>query len=203
MTRKYLDSVYDHIGKGVAEFYDDWAATYEAEVAENGYVTPARCARALAAHVADKTTPILDFGCGTGLSGHALRAQGFTVIDGVDLSAAMLEQARSKGIYRTLTQVTPDTPMAAPPGSYPIIAAIGVIGPGAAPLEVFDTLFDHLPKGGHMVLSFNDHALQDPAYEGQIDRGIADRQMHVTFREHGPHLPARNINSTVYILEKL
>ncbi|MEP2530564.1 methyltransferase domain-containing protein [Shimia sp.] len=203
MTRKFLDKVYDHIGDGVGAFYDDWAASYEAEVSENGYVTPGRCAKALAKFLTDRAAPILDFGCGTGLSGLALRTQGFTTLDGIDLSAEMLAQARSKGIYRQLLKVDPDADLPVEPGRYPAIAAIGVIGPGAAPLDTFDTLFKLLDRGGFMTLSFNDHALEDPAYEARLDEYLDLGAARLLFREYGPHLPARNMQSTAYVIEKL
>lgn len=203
MTKKFLDNVYDHIGTGVEDFYDTWAATYEAEVAENGYVTPGRCARVLAEHLTPPDAPILDFGCGTGLSGLALRAAGFSVIDGLDLSEKMLAHARTKDVYRGLVQITAGKRLPVVTGSYAAITAIGVIGPGAAPLDVFDILIAALDRGGFLLFSFNDHALEDPVYEAKVedcvDRGIL-RLLH---REHGPHLPARDIKSTVYLAQKL
>ena len=60
MTKKFLDSVYDHPDMDVADFYDDWAATYEAEVGDNGYVTPTRCAEALRAQVAPFTPHVVE-----------------------------------------------------------------------------------------------------------------------------------------------
>jgi len=203
MTRKFLDEAYSYLGKGVQTLYDDWADTYEAEVGENGYVTPARCARLLAGHIADATAPVLDVGCGTGLSGLALRAEGITTIDGMDLSVPMLDKARAKNIYRTLTQISDADPLPFETGDYAVIAAIGVIGPGAAPLELFDTLLGKLATGGLFVLSFNDHALQDPTYAAKISDCVDKVAVRVLEQEHGPHLPARNINSTAYIIEKL
>ncbi|MET0918965.1 MAG: tetratricopeptide repeat protein [Burkholderiales bacterium] len=44
---------------------------------------------------------VLDLGCGTGLCGPLIAPQG-DVIDGVDVSSAMLEQARKLGVYREL-----------------------------------------------------------------------------------------------------
>ena len=96
---KFLDKAYKaRDAASTRALYDDWAASYEAEVAENGYATPARCAEALKGQTADMSAPILDFGCGTGLSGLALKLAGFETIDGVDLSAEMLEGARSKSV---------------------------------------------------------------------------------------------------------
>jgi len=54
------------------DIYANWAASYDDDLAEAGYETPHRIAAALAKF----TTPdarILDFGCGTGLSGRLCR----------------------------------------------------------------------------------------------------------------------------------
>ena len=199
----FLDKVYAaRDAAGTRALYDAWAATYEAEIAANGYATPARCAAALAAAMTDPGAPVLDFGCGTGLSGLALKLNGINTLDGVDLSADMLEQARAKGIYHHLAQVEAGAPLPHAPGTYAAIAAIGVIGSGAAPVSVFDTLMEGLAPGGLVVLSFNDHALEDPAHEGKLDDWTTSGRAVLKFREHGPHLPGIGLNSTVYVLEK-
>ena len=94
--RQFLESAYDLPDRqATAGFYGDWAATYDDEIAGNGYATPARCAAALAGRAASREAPVLDIGCGTGLSGLALRAAGFTTIDGTDFSAEMLGACRA------------------------------------------------------------------------------------------------------------
>lgn len=45
---------------------------------------------------------MLDAGCGTGLVGTELRNHGFTIVDGFDLSHAMVAHARRSGAYRDL-----------------------------------------------------------------------------------------------------
>ncbi|MCC1493621.1 class I SAM-dependent methyltransferase [Cognatishimia sp. F0-27] len=200
MTDRFLDKVYQARGADETRaLYDAWSTSYEAEVAENGYVTPGRCAEALASVVSDLTAPVLDFGCGTGLSGMALRLAGFTTVDGVDLSPGMLAQARAKGVYRTLDAIIADCAI---PTGYSAIAAIGVIGAGAAPLSVLDRITDALAPGAKTVFSFNDHTLEDPTFDAHVDALIAAGTMRSVFREHGPHLTGRNMQATVYVLEK-
>lgn len=53
------------------------------------------------ASVAPATLDILDIGCGTGLAGEVFRAMARR-LDGIDLSANMLEKAAAKGIYQRL-----------------------------------------------------------------------------------------------------
>ncbi|MBW4983371.1 class I SAM-dependent methyltransferase [Mameliella sp. CS4] len=200
MSDPYLDKVYTaRTDDETRELYDAWAKTYDAAVEGEGYATPRRCAEALHALMPDPTAPILDFGCGTGLSGLALRLAGFTTIDGVDLSSGMLDLARERQTYRRLSQIGSDDPL---PGGYAAIAAIGVIGAGAAPLHALERIFDALEPGAICVFSFNDHTLEDPDFEALVDRRVADGSLTQLFREHGPHLPGKNIESTVYVVEK-
>ncbi len=203
MTKKFLDRAYDiPEGGDSRKLYAEWAESYETELTENGYVTPARIATALARFAPDKGLPLLDYGCGTGLSGLAFQQAGFTAIDGVDVTPEMLEIAKAKGTYRTTILADPaaDPPVAQ--GSYPMIAAVGVIGIGAAPLSLFDALMRLLPMGGLFALSFNDQALKHPEFEGKISEWVDTTAARLLFRENGPHIPGKDINATVYVLEK-
>lgn len=203
MSGKFLDKVYTaRDASSTRDLYDAWSASYDAEVGGNGYATPARCAEALAKFTQDLARPVLDFGCGTGLSGLALKLNGFETIDGVDLSADMLAQAEDKAVYRKLTQIEAGSPLGHKPGTYDAIAAIGVIGAGAAPISVFHTLMKGLAKGNRIVLSLNDHALQEPQNEAGMNEWLDCGAARLLFREHGPHLPGIGLESTVYIIEK-
>ena len=203
MAEKFLEKTYGcETPQATRAHYDDWAASYDAEISENGYATPGRCAEALARHLSDKTAPILDFGCGTGLSGLALATQGFTAIDGIDPSAGMLAEAAKRGLYRNLIHIEPGADIPGVPGSYAAIAAIGVIGAGAAPISVFDVLMEGLAPGGLVVLSFNDHALEDPENEGKLDDWTGSGRALLRFKDYGPHLPGIGLKSNVYVLEK-
>lgn len=203
MSEKFLDKAYGlDTNEDASQFYNDWASTYDAEIAENGYATPGRCAEALFTKLPEPQTPVLDFGCGTGLSGLALRLAGFEVVDGIDPSPDMLAQATAKGVYRSLSSldVTDKTPV--PKGAYKAIAAIGVIGPGAAPVLTFDILMNALDHGGYLVFSYNDHALADPIYEGALNGWLDCGAARLLSKDYGPHLPGQGLNSNVYVLQK-
>jgi len=204
MPDKFLDKAYDLTSPEETQvLYDAWAASYDAEVGENGYATPGRTAKLLARHLQDSDAPILDYGCGTGLSGLALKLAGFRVIDGMDPSSEMLDGARKKGAYRKLKEIDVEDSAPIPQDTYRAIAAIGVIGTGAAPVETFDILMKALPAGGLLAFSYNDHALSDPIYEGKLNEWLDCGAARLLAREYGPHLPGRDINANVYIVEKV
>ena len=86
------------------DIYDDWSQHYDDHLlTEFGYISPDVAAAELARHLQQHDLEIIDFGCGTGLVGVALSEQGFVNVDGVDISTGMLEQARSKQVYRNLS----------------------------------------------------------------------------------------------------
>jgi len=196
-----LGSVYDLKPDETAAYYDDWASRYDAELGANSYVTPTRCATALAATDLPMDAPILDFGCGTGLSAAALSKAGFTVIDGMDISAGMLEQARAKGIYRNLIQAPNDAPPPIPHGAYAAITAIGAISPGAAPPSLLSQVVDALAPGGLLCLSYNEYALRDADYLAALE--AEKPRLQTLSEETGAHVEGVGSTATVYIFRRL
>ncbi|MEO1494119.1 MAG: class I SAM-dependent methyltransferase [Pseudomonadota bacterium] len=199
----YLDKAYDlQNAKATRDFYDDWAASYNAEIAENGYATPTRCAAALAA-VVDLSAAVLDIGCGTGLSGLALRVAGFTTIDGTDLSPEMLARAAERdGVYRHLFLGDANTPLPVEPGAYAAATAVGVINPGHAPPETIDAVLAILPPGGCFAFSLNEHAFAEPPFPAKVEAVLAAGTANCLHRAHGPHLPGIGLEATVYVVQK-
>ncbi len=92
----------------VTALYDDYAPRFERSLREGlTYRGPEmlRDAVVRACAVSGRVPHfdrMLDLGCGTGLAGTAF-APLCGQIDGVDLSARMVEQARRKGVYRSLS----------------------------------------------------------------------------------------------------
>jgi predicted TPR repeat methyltransferase len=202
MSKKYLDDVYRLTQPSEIEgFYNDWAASYDAEVSADGYITPRRCAEALARCTKLRDTPLLDVGCGTGLSGVALRAAGFTHLHGIDLSSEMLDAARQKHIYQHLTQST-DGSLPFADMSFELVSAIGVVGPGAAPPDILDSLFRVTASKGLIVLSLNDLAIDARGYEARLNEYLDGGHARLLLREYGDHLPGHDMKCYVLVIEK-
>jgi predicted TPR repeat methyltransferase len=205
MTHKtFLDDIYQVApGNPMRDTYNQWADHYDADLAQHNYRTPERVAQALLRHLSDLHAPILDFACGTGLSGQALHHAGFSCIDGVDLSEKMLSQALKKGVYRSLTPCCVEAPFEAVTQDHRAIVAVGAIGAGAAPIECLSAAIENLQTGAILCVSLNDHTLEDPRYEAIIDQARADGQIEVLESEHGEHLPEIDLGAKVYVMRKL
>lgn len=191
-----------HSVEDTQKIYADWARTYDTDVTNWGYATPTRIALALRQSGANVDKPVLDFGCGTGLSGQALKAVGFDVVDGTDISSEMLEKAQARGVYRQVWKGTPGSLGHIRAGDYPIICATGVVSLGAAPPETLDMLIAALAPGGLLAFSFNDATLADRSYTDRLDIATLDPTLELAFEDYGPHLPAKDMKAAVYVLKK-
>lgn len=203
MTKKMLPNAYGLDGAAATQsFYDEWAASYDEEVGENGYATPARCAEALARFADNAQAPLLDIGCGTGISGAALAAAGFDTITGCDFSAEMLSRAEEKGIYKDLLNTDLENPFPFATGDFANIAAVGVLNPGHAPATTLDDVLALLNPDGCFVFSLNDHAMEDHTYAARINEHVDCGNARLLFREYGDHLPEIDLKSHVFVLQK-
>lgn len=178
------------------DVYTDWAERYDADVKERGYVTPGRIAEALARYLEPGQT-ILDFGCGTGLSGMALKTVGLGPLHGTDITAAMVDLARERPIYDTLWVSEPGEAL---PEGYAAIVATGVISLGAAPPKTFDLLLDALAPGALLAMSFNDPTLEDGSYDAHLE--TRNEAFETLFRKHGPHLTEAGMGADVMVLRR-
>lgn len=122
----------------IARLYAGWADSYDTGFAAGmAYRLPAEVASAFL-RAGPPGGAVLDAGAGTGLLAAALRGLGHQgALDAIDLSEAMLERARAKGLYRALHRA--DLTQALPPlGPYAGIVSSGTfthghVGPAALP----------------------------------------------------------------------
>ena len=135
----------------IAEIYDRWSTTYDDYMQQVGYRHPVICASLLARYVPVDASPILDAGAGTGLIGEALHILGYAQIDGLDISAGMLDQARAKGIYGTLHLADLNQPLDLAESSYGAIVSCGVFTTGHVGGEGLQNLIALCRPGGHLI----------------------------------------------------
>lgn len=133
--------------------YDNWAQSYEAEMAIAGYRHPTICLALLTRHLPRGATPLLDAGAGTGLLGEWLGITGYPHIEALDLSPGMLAVAAAKNVYAALHQLALGGPLPFADGHFAGVISSGVFTSGHVGVEGLDELIRICRPGGVIVLS--------------------------------------------------
>ena len=191
-------------GEQTRDHYASWAETYDQEVAEeNAYAQPARVAEMLKRFMPANDFRILDAGCGSGLSGVALKEAGYETIDGCDFSPEMLAKAREKNAYRKL--FPPDLNVGLPgisEGDYHAVTCVGVFSFGHVEPDACDEFLRILPRGGYLVIALNDPFWQRGDLAEKIAQLESADKIIVKAKEFGEHLPGHDVKGWVIALEK-
>jgi SAM-dependent methyltransferase len=160
----------------LAAAYSAWSSDYDRETAALGYCLPFVICGWVARHVRPGAGPILDAGCGTGLSGPYLRALGYREIDGLDFSAEMLRHARRRNAYRGLIEAALGGPLPIADGAYGAIFSTGVFTAGHAPAESLDELVRITRPGGHLIFTVRDVVFEAGGF-GEKIAAITDARL--------------------------
>lgn len=100
----------------------------------------------------NKDVRIIDLGAGTGYAAIELKKYGFTNIDGLDLSPAMLKKAKEKNAYKNyICEAVTEKRLDIPSGSYDIVLSVGAITSGYIKANAFDEIL-RLVKPGKIYL---------------------------------------------------
>ncbi|MEM9467234.1 MAG: methyltransferase domain-containing protein [Actinomycetota bacterium] len=135
----------------LAARYDAWAAEYDRDHDDWGWVGPVKAVDRLLAHA--NPVAILDAGCGTGGVGRALRAAAWAgELIGVDLSSGMLARAEAGGWYGELVHASL-TALPLGDGSVDAYVATGVYTHGHVGPEGFAEALRVVRPGGAVVLT--------------------------------------------------
>ncbi len=202
MSNNFLDKIYKpNSSISSKELYKNWAPYYDEELTKNQYVTPFRCAQILSNFIDNKDIKILDIGCGTGLSGFALRKLGFNYIDGLDLSDEMLKVAADKNIYSSLFNLDLNN-LSKFEKKYDVIIAAGVISPDHANPDTIFNSYSLIKKEGLMIFSLNDHALNDTSFFKAIQLSIKHSDFILLDQIYGDHIKEIKLKSSIFVLQK-
>lgn len=174
-----LESVYTaRDPKELANAYAAWAATYDAETASLGYLLPFLIVAWIARYVPSGEGPLLDAGCGTGLSGPSLRTLGYDDIAGLDLSSDMLRIAGSRGAYGELKEAALGGALPWPDGHFRAFFSTGVFTIGHAPASGLHELVRITRKGGHAIFTVRDQVFENGGFQAVFDELERTKKWH-------------------------
>ena len=137
------------------EIYNQWAKNYDKYVDSLEYNGPRNIVSFFKKKFENKNKfKILDFGCGTGKVGEELRKQLNNkdfYLEGIDISAKMIDIAISKKVYNKNTLV--DLTKTIYNEKYDYILSSGVFLEGHVSIKNINRLFDLLKKNGLLIFT--------------------------------------------------
>ena len=111
---------------------------------------------------------ILDAACGSGLTGVALAQLGYENLEGIDISARLLEIARGTSVYRRLERVDMQTqPLPFDDGEFDAVNFIGALTYFET-ADILRELCRIVRSGGHVVFSQRDDLMRDRHYDSKL-----------------------------------
>jgi predicted TPR repeat methyltransferase len=113
----------------------------------------------------------LDLGCGTGLGGEAF-GDIAAAIDGIDLSPAMIERARARGLYRDLAVGDIETHLHAVGETYDLVLAADTLVYLGDLTAIFSGVVRRLKSGGTFLFTV------EQSYEADFELGPKRRWRH-------------------------
>ncbi|AYD02885.1 class I SAM-dependent methyltransferase [Neorhizobium sp. NCHU2750] len=140
--------------------YATWSTDYDRENLSSGYCLPFMITAWIARHVRTGSGPLLDAGCGTGLSGPYLKALGYDEIEGLDFSDEMLALAEKRGAYARLERATLGEELPWADGHFSAFLSTGVFTEGHAPARSLFELCRITRPGGYGIFTVRDKVFE-------------------------------------------
>lgn len=154
----------DRPAAAVAEEFDAFAESYEAQLADIGNAGPRMIAEALdrIGLASAQALQVLDAGCGTGLCAEFLRPRA-AHLAGLDVSRGMLEKARARKVYDMLAATDLGRAEGLPIGPFDLVVAADVFTYIGDLAPVLRNLAAVTREGGWLVFTVEDgDALDSP-----------------------------------------
>jgi predicted TPR repeat methyltransferase len=160
--------------------YDEWAKTYDSDMADHEFTAPQLVAEALVRglklnHLPDRQEAvskitILDAGCGTGLVGVELARLGAKQVDGLDLSEGMMGVANKTGAYKNFktADLTKTLPIA--DGTYDAVTCCGTFTHGHLGPEPFAEFVRVIKTSGVVVATVLDSHWNEKGFGTAVKR---------------------------------
>ncbi len=176
-SHKRVQWVYESSSdKELEDRYDQWAADYDNDLAEEfAWNAPQNASDVFAKYVG-RSARILDAGAGTGLVGECLAKAGYSNLVTMDLSAGMLAEAKNKNLYNEFYQMALGGVLDFATDEFDAVISVGVFTQGHAPANSFDELARITKSGGLIVFSLRVDVSETDGFKeqqtGMEDAGV-------------------------------
>ncbi|MGB3641476.1 MAG: class I SAM-dependent methyltransferase [Rivularia sp. (in: cyanobacteria)] len=191
---------------GNSRLLSDWY-DQKYQLFEGGTPAAHKCCELLYQNlISSDNLQILDVGCGTGDQALLLQSLGVQSASfyGIDMSQAMLESAKSKKLYKELTNsILPEIPY--PDNKFDLVISAGTLcSPGNAPVETLSEMIRVTKPGGLLCFSYrlnwfeNEESGWKESHEQLVQKGLIKELV----RKIDAYIPSQNVIGLYFVCQK-
>ena len=200
LKRAYSLSTSDDARK----LYRDWAKTYDHHL-ETGlkYQGPKKIATLFAQAMTDRSSPVLDIGCGTGLVADHLVGESFANVFGLDFSPEMLAEADQKNVYRSLIEADLEEKLLIADASYAGAISCGTFTHGHVGPSAFREIFRVLAQGAPFACTIHSHLWTSAGFGQALAVLENERVMSIETINDEPYFEGESADGKFCIFRKI
>lgn len=158
-------------------YYDKWASKYDEEfVRAENYKYPEIISNIFRKLGGNKYNPIADIGCGTGVLGEQFVGENL-ILDGFDISAKMLSEAKRKNVYRRLIECDITKPNELPSTLYGGAISCGTFTLGHLGPKHIKKVVEILVEDGLAVIGINKEHFLKEGFDNEVSKLEATKQI--------------------------
>jgi predicted TPR repeat methyltransferase len=174
----------------VTDYYNNWARTYEDSVRSWDYDAP-EIATQLLRKYSEVDGTVCDAGCGSGLTGVALKEGGFESIVGFDLTPDFADVAKEKKVYEDVHLLNMhERPFRYEDDEFANLICIGVLTYVENVPDVLREFARITKPNGMVIFSHRTDMVDDPGYQKKLKSIKEDKIWEeVYISDPQPYLP--------------
>ncbi len=169
--------------------YNRLAGAYEPILVKVlGYSGHEVVSQTLAPYLDGLDGPVLDAGCGTGLTARSLLAlRPGIAVDGFDIAGDMVDIARKRGLYRNLMVADATKPLPVEAGTYAAAISSGLYTEGHVGAEALGPTLDALRPGGLFGFYVYEPIYVKLGFKAEIERLVANGDISILEETSAKH----------------
>ena len=186
----------------VLNYYKNWTSKdkFNKDMVDWNYTAPINAVSLIKKCALKKDIQILDAGCGSGLVGIEMQKNGYTNIDGVDLSQDMINLI-PKGVYKNLEVANLNKPLKCENHKYDVVMCVGTFTYGHVKPHALDEMIRITKNKGFICFSVNEGIHEEYGFDKKIKKLTDNQSWNIKEYFKSTYITTKNVNAWYCLAE--